>query len=302
MSGKYIILFAAATLVSTSCSLLKSKIPVSRFTTIGAVSGKPVPDTRTPAPAPAPNGGQLPDIGTLCGGKWIISAVDANAIDAEDDAPYLYFENGTGRFYGSDGCNIINGSYVIRTDGSMMFSHLASTMRYCPDNEYAALIGSHISEGRALFVDTRRIGQDTYIYLSGENRKPVLTLRRHNMEFLNGNWQVTSIDGRAIDDEECNVFFDIAELKIHGNTGCNFFNGDLYIDPSKSNALDINNIGETRMACNKGDQELRMIVALESTASAIAGDADNTVLLLDADGKELMTLRRIPLSQENAGD
>ncbi len=122
------------------------------------------------------------------------------------------------------------------------------------------------------------------------------------MEFLNGNWQVTSIDGRAIDDEECNVFFDIAELKIHGNTGCNFFNGDLYIDPSKSNALDINNIGETRMACNKGDQELRMIVALESTASAIAGDADNTVLLLDADGKELMTLRRIPLSQENAGD
>ncbi len=215
MSGKYIILFAAAMLVSTSCSLLKSKIPVSRFTTIGAVSGKPVPDTRTPAPAPAPNGGQLPDIGTLCGGKWIISAVDANAIDAEDDAPYLYFENGTGRFYGSDGCNIINGSYVIRTDGSMMFSHLASTMRYCPDNEYAALIGSHISEGRALFVDTRRIGQDTYIYLSGENRKPVLTLRRHNMEFLNGNWQVTSIDGRAIDDEECNVFFDIAELKIH---------------------------------------------------------------------------------------
>lgn len=95
-------------LVSTSCSLLKSKIPVSRFTTIGAVSGKPVPDTRTPAPAPAPNGGQLPDIGTLCGGKWIISAVDANAIDAEDDAPYLYFENGTGRFYGSDGCNIIS--------------------------------------------------------------------------------------------------------------------------------------------------------------------------------------------------
>ncbi len=84
-----------------------------------------------------------------------------------------------------------------------------------------------------------------------------MTLRRHNMEFLNGNWRVTAIDGQPIDDEEANVFIDIAELKIHGNTGCNYFNGAIYIDPARTNAIDFSDMGVTRMACHKAEQEHR---------------------------------------------
>ena len=125
-----------------------------------------------------------------------------------------------------------------------------------------------------------------------------MTLRRHNMEFLNGNWMVTAIEGKKNNDEELTIFFDIAEQKIHGNTGCNFFNGDIYIDPSRSNAIDLSNIGLTRMACPKADRERRMIVALEETATAIEGKHKNTALLLDKKGKELLTLRRMDVTHE----
>ena len=65
----------------------------------------------------------------------------------------------------------------------------------------------------------------------------------------------------------------------------------------RSNAVDFSKMGLTRMACPKADQERRIMVGLEQAASAIAGKKENTVLLLDAKGKEVMTLKRI--SDEN---
>ena len=89
----------------------------------------------------------------------------------------------------------------------------------------------------------------------------------------------------------CNIFFDVAEGKVHGNTGCNYFNGKLYISPDRSNALELSNMGVTRMACPKTAQETSMLVALEETASAIRGNG-NQVILLDKNGKQVMTLLR----------
>lgn len=232
----------------------------------------------------------------LSGGEWRVSSVGKINITAEEDVPYVHF-GPDGRFYASDGCNIINGNYVMRSDGTMAFSGVLSTMKYCPDVEYSALIAGMFNDQAKLTADCRRIGQDTYLYLKNKSGDTMMTLRRHNMEFLNGNWRVTAIDGRAIDDEEANIFIDIAELKVHGNTGCNYFNGDLYIDPQRSNAIDFSDMGVTRMACPKGDQERQMLVALEETKTAIAGDHDDTVLLLNKAGKAVLELKRIPLPE-----
>ncbi|MCM1065957.1 MAG: META domain-containing protein [Muribaculaceae bacterium] len=229
----------------------------------------------------------------LCGGEWTVSSVGDVNITVEENVPYVNFAP-DGRFYASDGCNTINGDYALRSDGTLTFDHVLSTMKYCADMEYSALIASMFGPEKVA-VDCRRIGQDTYLYFKNKNGNTIMTLRRHNMEFLNGNWRVTAIDGRAIDDEEANIFIDIAELKVHGNTGCNFFNGDLYIDTTRSNAIDFSNMGLTRMACPKGDQERMMMVALEETKTAIAGKNDDTVLLLNGKGKEVLTLRRIPV-------
>ena len=180
---------------------------------------------------------------------------------------------------------------------SLSFANVLSTMKYCHDMEYSTLISNIFGEKR-YSVDFRRIGQDSYLYIQSSAARPLMTLRRHNMEFLNGNWRVTAIDGQPIDDEEANVFIDIAELKIHGNTGCNYFNGAIYIDPARTNAIDFSDMGVTRMACHKAEQEQKMLVALEETRTAIAGN-DDTVLLMNKSGREVLTLKRIPLPQND---
>lgn len=236
--------------------------------------------------------GRKPTVDELTGAQWTIVSVGKDNLPVEDEMPYMIFDE-KGNFYGNNGCNVLNGSYVLRSDGQLILSNVLSTMALCPDKPYADAISEVISDGKQYSVDCKRIGQESFLYLKDGAGKTVATLRRHNMEFLNGNWQIVAVDGKAINDEEANLFIDIAQLKVHGNTGCNFFNGDLYIDPSRSNAIDFSNMGLTRMACYKADQENKIMVALESTASAIAGKNQNTVLLVDKKGKELLTLRRI---------
>lgn len=247
-------------------------------------------------PTPEPQRGNMPTKEQLLGAQWNIVSVGETQTEAEDDTPYIAFDQ-SGRFYAGDGCNVLNGDYVLRSDGSLVFSQVLSTMKYCPDVTFAAIISEALSDGKKYMVDCKRIGQETYLYLKNEKGKTAVTLRRHNMEFLNGNWRVTAIDGENISDDELTLFIDIPELKVHGNTGCNYFNGDIYIDPARSNAIDFSNMGITTKACRNADRERAMMVALEQAASAIAGGS-NDVLILDEAGKQVMKLKRIPFPED----
>lgn len=237
-----------------------------------------------------------PDLALLAG-EWQVASVGETEITAEENVPYVNFDVAQGRFYADNGCNIVNGSFVY-DKGWLTCSGVISTMKYCVDVPYEAEFNSAFNPAPGVEVASKRIGQETYLYLNNSKGVTLVTLRKHNMEFLNGNWQVASINGKAIDDEEATVFFDIAELKIHGNTGCNYFNGQIYIDPNRSNAIDLSNMGMTRMACPKSGQEQAMMVALESAATAISGGNGATALLLDKSGKEVMTIKRIADRQE----
>lgn len=300
MKASYLFIFSALMLTAGSCSIFKpSEKAEAPTVAVKSVPNKNIPVGRTTIPAPPEIAVERPSTETLTGGRWLIAGVGSKTIVAEDDAPYIIFEAGTGRFYASNGCNIYNGDYIMRADGAFVLSNVASTRRYCP-NEESSLIASYLNAEEPLFVDMGTEGHDTYIYLRTPENKVVMTLRRDNMEFLNGNWQVVAINGERVNDEECNIFFDIRELKMHGNTGCNYINGTLYIDPNRSNALDVSNIISTRMACPKRDQEMNMIVALESTVSAAtADDNGNTALLMDGAGRELLKLKRINNSDED---
>ena len=233
-----------------------------------------------------------PSMEELSGGQWTIASVGSTEITIDEDVPYVNFDP-EGRFYAYDGCNVINGDYALRSDGTLAFAHVLTTMKYCPDVEYGALITMQFNEEKFPFVDCKNIGQDTYLYFKDENGKTLMTLRRHNMEFLNGNWRITSVEGKKVNDEEANIFIDIAELKVHGNTGCNFFNGDLYINPQLSNAIDFSNMAITRMACPKENQERMILVALEESKTAKAGKHKNTGVLYNRDNEEVMILKRI---------
>lgn len=304
MKKSNICIMLAAGLILSSCSILKpagkpadsnSESPVTVIDTQAPKKNKKNQPVRETPKSPE---GQRPTTSELSGGQWEIRAAGDIKIDGDENLPYIHFQPSTGRFFASDGCNIINGDYLLRSDGVMMFSNTMSTMKYCQDIPYAAAIAAALNGQTKFTAESQRLGQETYIYLKTPEGKKALTLRRHNMEFLNGNWLVTSIDGRAVNDEECNIFIDIAELKVHGNTGCNFFNGEIYIDPARANAIDFSNMGVTRMACPKTAQETAMLVALEEAQTAIAGKNEKTVLFLDSKGKQVMTLKRLPLPSE----
>ncbi len=242
-----------------------------------------------------------PSMDVLTGGQWSIVAVGQTEINKEDDQPYIAFDS-EGRFYAYDGCNIVNGDYTLRSDGKLVFANSLSTMRYCPDAEFSTAIAALFDERVVYSTDCKGENLDTYMYLKDGNGVVKATLRRHNMEFLNGNWRVVSADGKKIKSEEATIFIDVVELKIHGNTGCNFFNGEVYIDPVKTNAVDFSNMAMTRMACPNGDQERAIMVALESTVTAAVGKKADTVNFFDAKGKQIMTLEKAPVEVVNQND
>lgn len=224
-------------------------------------------------------------------GEWVIVEVDDKEIPLLDEMPYINFENSTERFYMSNTCNIINGDFKSIANSKLYFSNTLSTMKFCPDVEFEAAIIAVVSNPAPVTYKIENVGHESYILFYNTKGSLIMKARKHNMDFLNGNWCITRVGDKIINDDEANIFIDIAELKVHGNTGCNFFNGEIYIDPSKTNSIDFSNLASTRMACPKMEQESAIFLALEEAVSAIQGNADEA-MLLDSKGNELMILRR----------
>jgi heat shock protein HslJ len=92
---------------------------------------------------------------------------------------------------------------------------------------------------------------------------------------MTGKWIMTGIDGLSIDDKdfsrgipEINVASN--GMSMSGNTGCNTFNGVLWIEGQR---LRINGITLTRVSC-PGDMESRFVEMLESRpAFTLTGDS-----------------------------
>lgn len=234
---------------------------------------------------------QSVDYSALVPGEWSISKVGGKTVTG-DERPYITFDVAQSRFYGSNGCNTINGDYTLGGT-TLKFSNVISTMRACPDAPFEYAINQALDKVTDYAV--ARNGHEYYMSLTGAGGESLMMLRKHNMDYLNGSWSVTTLDGKAPDLAEGEVMqlvIDIPELKLHGNTGCNILNGSLLIDPDKTNAIQFHDIVTTRMACRNYQQETAFLLALEAVDAATA-TGDSTVALLDHDGKTVMTMRRI---------
>lgn len=229
-------------------------------------------------------------------GEWQIISVDGKLIVA-DEMPYINFEKSTQCFYAFDGCNVINGNYQILSDNKLALLNVLATMKYCPDIEYSSQITANLSGAEQLSFKIDKVGHESYLRFFKANNREIMSARKHNMDFLSGNWKILSVYGNNIDSDDASLFIDIHELKIHGNTGCNYFNGQIFLPTDKSNAVDFNNIKSTRMSCPNMQQESEIMLALEETAAAIS-DNDNRVIMLNADGKELIKLQEIEMQKQ----
>ncbi len=227
-------------------------------------------------------------------GEWVIIAAGKTKIERDEDMPYINFDTTDERVYAYNGCNYLNGSFSTPTESSVEFMQMISTLRMCPDASFQYDINAAIRENEPIEVKMEKKGRETYLYFlrsgSAASSTPVLTLRRHNMESLSGQWQVKEVNGVKDGADEANIFFDIPELRVHGNTGCNYFNGEIRIDPNRRNSISFSQMGVTGRLCENSEFETAMLVALEQVSTySLSGD---NLELLDLSGRKLMTLHR----------
>lgn len=231
------------------------------------------------------------DVDKIINGEWTIETVGTTHIVRDEDVPYIFFDVAESSFYASNGCNILNGVFTL-ADDRLTFLNILTTMKYCADTPFDAEINTVIADGRTVVVRCDRVATEGLMVLEDEHGRQLMTLRRHTMEFLNGSWRVIEINGEKVDNDDMTVFIDLAELRIHGNTGCNFFNGNIRIEPGLTNGISFSSMGVTRRMCENADLERRMLVALEECTTAVSS-GDNKAILTTNGGKSSLKLVRI---------
>ena len=231
-------------------------------------------------------------------GLWTLRNIngitlDATKGDSEDNRPYINFDSRDGKFYANDGCNTINGNFTANQSGKLTIDIVLSTMMACPDAVYE----QQFKMGLANTASFKRADTDDEFILRLYNAKNslIMTLVRPKTDFLNGSWEVVSIDGKKINNPEVRMVIDIPELKVHGNSGCNTFNGSIFVDPDKNGTIQFENIGITRMMCPDIATETAFMVALESVV--YARQVKNEAQLLNEDKQVVITMKPLTLEE-----
>ena len=231
-------------------------------------------------------------------GIWTLREIGGTTLSAakgddDENRPYINFDGRTGKFYANDGCNTINGEFRITQDGKLTINSLLSTLMMCPDAKYA----TEFKQGLANTVSCKFDEEvdENILILCDAKGNVLMKLARPETDFLNGSWTVKTIDGKAINNDAVRMVIDIPEMKIHGNTGCNVFNGSIFVDPDKNGSIQFKDVAVTRMMCPDIATETAFLVALEAVeyARLVNGEAQ----LLNSSHKAVMTLSPLPLEK-----
>lgn len=227
------------------------------------------------------------------GGHWYIKTVGSIELRGIDDEewPFIEFVPAEARFYGQDGCNIINGSYRIDGGNSLQLSQLASTRKLCEGDSLAYPIANALNRTAGFTLATQTDGT-SLLNLVDASQKTVMTLRKSDIDFLNGAWQVKAVNGKTINVDQARLVFDVDANTVSGNAGCNRLMGEISRNPRVSAALQLTNLATTRMTCPDIQTESQLLIALEEVATAKRKN-DSTVELLDAAGHPVVTLHRL---------
>lgn len=223
-------------------------------------------------------------------GDWAIESVYGQPAVGENP-PYIKFAQDEGRIYGNNGCNTINGQYRYNpADSTLRFDNIAVTMMLCHKEGITDyLINQALNETATYRLEDVEDGYLMSLYNS--EGKEIMKLAHQNLDFLNGTWKVTEIEGEPINVEKMKLVFDVDEHKVHGNTGCNVLNGTLVTDMDAPNTFSFESMAVTMMMCPEMEYQTAMLVALEDACRAKPIDK-NRVQLLDSEGNVVLTLER----------
>jgi len=276
------ILTLAVVLGLSGCSLFKKSNP-GGFDSGDAIPLYPVNSS----------GGK---VDTSLGGHWYIRTVGSITLRSieDDEWPYLEFAPAESRFYGKDGCNLINGSYKEGAGRTLELSNVATTMMLCEGDTLAYPIARALEATRGFSISRSGDGS-TVLSLLNSSDATVMTLSKSDIDFLNGPWQVVAVNGHEINVEDAKLVFDIGAGSVTGNAGCNRLRGDIARNPQVSSSVQFSGLATTRMTCPDIQTESALLIALEEVVSARCGSR-NTVDLLDASGRSVVKLSRLSRS------
>ncbi len=225
-------------------------------------------------------------------GEWIFDIVAGITVTGDDKRPSLTFDENTNRFYAYNGCSYFNGDFSISSFNKLAFNNIISTLNLCDNIPWADYITAVWNVASHFYITSR--GVEEYLDLRDSNDRTVATLKRHQLSDLNGMWNVVEINGSTIDSEQPTIVIDLLEQTVHGNTGCNLFNGDIYQSPDTDRSVQFLNMAVTRMACPNTAIETALLVALEQTEQAEVPSPDQAILA-DRSGRQLIRLQRSSL-------
>lgn len=114
-----------------------------------------------------------------------------------------------------------------------------------------------------------------------------------DVKALDGKWKVVEVKGEKVTEEGQPLMeFNMAEKKLHGNTGCNLFNTTITLDPQDISSLTIAPGATTMMACPNMDLETSVLQSMDQVRSVKAGKDENEMLLVGQEGDVLFVLAR----------
>lgn len=224
------------------------------------------------------------------GGEWLFMTVAGKTVEADDERPMLVVEESTGRFYATNGCNVFNGDVILPAPGKLRFDNVLASLNLCDEQPWTSAITALWDKVAAMAMKQTQTA--SLLELKNADGLTIATLKRHSLDAVNGLWEVISINGKKIESERPSIVIDIPERSIHGKTGCNIFNGTIFLDPTKKNSLQFQDMNVTKMSCPNEDVERALLVGLENVEQ-VTLNADGTVSLTDNAGKRQMVLKQL---------
>ncbi|MDE6417492.1 MAG: META domain-containing protein [Duncaniella sp.] len=236
-------------------------------------------------------------------GEWAVIEINGRELNINgDNRPTFTFTAapdvaGAVSMIAFNGCNYLNGTYLVGEKKLVPQSELISSLMACPDAPYEYEVNQALAKVTEYSVE--REGGMSTLKLMDDTGRAVMVLRNHTLSYLNGAWKVLRIDNKTVPaSADVKVVIDIQSRTIHGNAGCNLLNGEIILNLDVAAGIEFGNLRTTRMMCPDIETEQAFLVALEQVKAAANVDADHASLLNDKD-EVIISLERIdPASME----
>lgn len=232
-------------------------------------------------------------------GSWAVTSINGKQVVVNgDNHPFVTFEaipdaKTAILVIGFNGCNYLNGSWIVRGNKLEANGEFLSSLKACDDAPYETAMNQALHE-----VTSYNIVNDETIALNSAAGSSVMTLRKRNLSFLNGAWQVTTIQGTPVPaNTAIKIVIDVDNCTVHGNAGCNVVNGTIVVNLDKGNGIEFKDLATTRMSCPAIATEQAFLLALEQVATCSQGASAEQAVMRGSNNQPLLTMIKIPADQ-----